>query len=72
MHRAFLLPTIFASLARDERNFSQAELDSEINACFPLNKHSNPLFLLLNNSVHVILFNFKISKENYQKENRYR
>ena len=70
----------YASLARgnervhlhNERNFPQAKLDSEISARFPLNKHGNLYFLLLNNSVHVIFFNFKIFKENYQKENRYR
>ena len=64
LHWASLLRTIFPSLAsanecvhvQNERNFPQAKLDCKINAHFLLNEHGN-LFLLLNNSVHVILFN---------------
>ena len=37
--------------------------DSELNARFLLNKHGNLYFLLLNNSVHVILFDLKIFKK---------
>ena len=50
MHCAFLLRTIFASLARanerarvqNVRDFPQTKLDSEINARFLLNEHSDP------------------------------
>ena len=67
MHCASLLRTIFASLARanervhvhNERNFPQAKLDSEINARFLLNEHSDLYFLLHNNSVHIVLLNLK-------------
>ena len=41
----------------NERNFPQAELNSEINACFLLNGHGNLSFLLHNNVVHIILLN---------------
>ena len=51
---------------------NQAKLDSEINARFLLNEHGNLYFLLLNNSVHVILFNLKIFLKKYRKEKRYR
>ena len=37
--------------------------DSELNARFLLNKHGNLYFLLLNNSVYVILFDLKIFKK---------
>ncbi len=37
--------------------------DSELNARFLLNKHGYLYFLLLNNSVHVILFDLKIFKK---------
>ena len=43
----------------NERNFPQAKLDSEINARFLLNEHGDPYFLLHNNSVHIVLLNFK-------------
>lgn len=54
LHCAFLLRTIFASLSRAyERvraqnvgDFTQAELDREINTRFLLNKHSEPHFLI--------------------------
>ena len=63
--------SFFASLARanelvhlhSEINFPQAKLDSELNARFLLNKHGNLYFVLLNNSVHVILFDLKIFKK---------
>ena len=42
------------------RDFPQAKLDGEINACFLLNKHGDLYFLLYKNSVNVILFNLKI------------
>ena len=66
MHCASLLRTIFASLARangcvhvhNERNFPQAELNSEINARFLLNEQTN-IFLFHNNSVHIIVLNLK-------------
>ena len=47
----------------NKTNFPQAKLDSEINVCFLLNKHGDLYFLLLNNSVHVVLFNLKIFKK---------
>ena len=64
---ASLLHTIFASLARtnqrvhvrDERNFPQAKLDSEINVRFLLNEHGDLYFLLHNNSVRIVLLNLK-------------
>ena len=43
----------------NERNFPQAELDSEINVRFLLNEHGDLYFLLHNNSVHIILLYFK-------------
>ena len=53
MHCAFLLRTIFASLARanervrvqNVRDFPQTKLDSVINARFLLNEHGDPHFL---------------------------
>ena len=68
------MSTIFASSARanervqlhNERNFP-FKLNS-INARFLLNEHGN-LFLLLNNSVPVILFNLtEDKKKSYRKE----
>ena len=67
LHCASLLRTIFASLARvnecvqvhNERNFSQAKLDREINVHFLLNEHGDLYFLSHNSSVHIILFNLK-------------
>ena len=48
----------------NERNFPQAKLDSELNARFLSNKHGNLYFFsLLNNSVHVILFNLNMFKK---------
>ena len=47
----------------NERNFSQAKLEREINAHFLLDEHGNLYFFLLNNNVHVILFNLKILKK---------
>ena len=41
----------------NERNFPQAELDSEINVPFLLNEHGDLHFLSHNNSAHIILFN---------------
>ena len=63
MHCASLLRSIFASLARanervhvhNERNFPQAKLDSEMLVFEQGDIH----FLLHNNSVHIIPFNFK-------------
>ena len=62
---------IFAPLARanerviihNERNFPQANLDSEINVLFLLNEHVDLYFLLLNNSVHIIFLNLKKFKK---------
>ena len=42
----------------NERNFPQAKLDSEINVRFLLNEHGD-IFLLHNNSVHIVLLNLK-------------
>ena len=69
MHCASLLRTIFASLARanecfhvhNERNFPQAELNSEINVPFLLNEQTN-IFLFHNNSVRIIVLNLKKKK----------
>ena len=82
MHCAYLLRTIFASLARanecfhvhNERNFPQAELNSEINARFLLNEQTN-IFLFHNNSVHIIVLNLKkiknLSEGKKSTQNRY-
>ena len=67
IHCAFLMRTIFASLARanermhvrNERNFPRAKLDSEINVRFLLNDQGDLYFLLHNNSVHIALLNLK-------------
>ena len=57
--------------AHNERNFSQAKLHSEINV--RLNEHGDLYFWLHNNSVHIILFNFKKkNKKVYGAEKRYR
>ena len=53
MHCAFLLRTIFASLARanerarvqNVRDFPRTKLNNEINAHFLLNEHGDPHFL---------------------------
>ena len=52
LHCAFLLRTIFSSLARahkrvyvkNVRDFSQTKLDGEINSHFLLNEHGEPRF----------------------------
>ena len=72
MHCASLLRTIFASLARanerarvqNERNFLQIKLDSEINARFLLNEHSDPHFLFYKFNENNILNNWE---KNWQK-----
>ena len=46
------------------RDFPRARFDSEIKACFLLNKHSKLYFLLHNNSAHVILFYLKQNQKN--------
>ena len=43
----------------NERHFPLAKLDSEINVRFLLNEHVDLYFLLHNNSVHIVLLNFK-------------
>ena len=45
----------------NERNFPQAELDSEINVRFLWNEHGDLSFLLHNHTVHTILLNLKKS-----------
>ena len=48
----------------NEINFPQAKFNSEINARFLLNEHGNLYFLRHNDSVHIIILNFKkISEE---------
>ena len=79
---ASLLRTISESLApanervyvHNERNFPQAKLDSEINVRFLLNEHGDLIFLMLNNSVHIIFFNLKKKLKNFigRKKKRYR
>ena len=72
MHCAFLLRTIFASLARanerapvqNVRNFRQSKLDSEINARFLLNEHGDPHFLFYKFNENNILNNWV---KNWQK-----
>ena len=67
LHYTSLLCMTFVSLVcanecvhvHDKRNFPQAKLDSEINVLFLLNKHGDLYFLLCDNSVHIILLNFK-------------
>ena len=46
----------------NERNFPQAKLDSEINACFLLNEHGNLYFLLHNNSVILLTLKKNLSE----------
>ena len=67
LHCASLLRTIFASLARANkrvvecvhirniRDFPQAKLDREINACFLLNEHGDLYFLFHNFNENSIL-----------------
>ena len=38
----------------NERNFTQAKLDSKINVRFLLNEHGDLYFLFHNNSVHIV------------------
>ena len=72
MHCAFLLRTIFASLARankrervqNVRDFPQTKLDSEINARFLLNEHGDPYFLFYKFNENNILNNWE---KNWQK-----
>ena len=52
----FLAPAHERVQVPNERDFPQAKLDSEINACFLLHEHAT-YFLLNNNSVHIILLN---------------
>ena len=58
----------------NEINFPQAKPDSEINVRFLLNEHGDLYFLLLNNSVHIILFNLKnkIKRFHRTEKKRYR
>ena len=64
---------ISASLARtnervhvhNERNFPQAKFNSEINARFLLNGRGNLYFLMHDNSVRIILLNFKKKAKNF-------
>ena len=72
MHCAFLLRTIFASLARanerahvqNARDFPQTKLDNKINARFLLNEHSDPHFLFHKFNENNILNNWE---KNWQK-----
>ena len=72
MHCAFLLRTIFASLARaNERarvqnviEFPQTKLDSEVNARFLVNEHGDPHFLFYKFNENNILNNWE---KNWQK-----
>ena len=65
LHCAFLLRTIFASLARaNERarvqsviDFPQTKLDSEVNARFLVNEHGDPHFLFYKFNENNILIN---------------
>ena len=67
MHRAFLLRTIFASLARanerarvqNVRDFPQTKLDGEVNVRFLLNKHGDPHFLFYKFNENNILNNWE-------------
>ena len=64
LHCASLLRTILASLAsanecvlvHNMRDFPQARPDSDIKACFLLNKHGDLYFLLHNNRAPAIFF----------------
>ena len=72
MNCAFLLRTIFASLARaNERarvqnviGFSQTKLDSEVNARFLVNEHGDPHFLFYKFNENNILNNREKSWQN--------
>ena len=72
MHCAFLLRTIFASLARanerervqNVRDFPQTKLDSEVNARFLVNEHGDPHFLFYKFNESNILNNWE---KNWQK-----
>ena len=43
-----------------ERNFPEAKLNIEINACFLLNEHGDLYLLLHNNSVHIVLLKVSV------------
>ena len=66
-HCASLLRIIFAPSARAHervqvlnlRDFPQAKVNSEINACFLLNEHGDLYFLLHNFGVQIILKNLR-------------
>ena len=72
MHCAFLLRTIFKSLARanerarvqNVRDFPQTKLDNKINARFLLNEHDDPHFLFHKFNENNILNNWE---KNWQK-----
>ena len=72
LHCAFLLRTIFASLARanerarvqNVRDFPQTKFDSEINARFLLNEHGDPHFLFYKFNENIVLNNWE---KNWQK-----
>ena len=67
MHCAFLLRTIFASLARanerarvqNVRDFPRTKLDNKINARFLLNEHGDPHFLFYKFNENNILKNWE-------------
>ena len=71
MYCAFLLCTIFASLARanerarvqNARDFPQTKLDSEVNVHFLLNEHSGPHFLFYKFKENNILNNWEKKRE---------
>ena len=72
MHCAFLLRTIFASLARAHerarvqniRDFPQTKPDSEINARFLLNERGDPHFLFYKLNENNILINWEKNWQN--------
>ena len=72
MHYAFLLRTIFASLARanergriqNVRDFPQTKLDSEINTRFLLDEHGDPYFLFYKSNENNV---FNHWEKNWQK-----
>ena len=67
LHCAALVGMIYASLVHTDEHrhvhnvsdFPQAKLHSEMNGHFLFNEHGDQYSLLHNNSVHVILLNFK-------------
>ena len=67
MHCAFLLRTIFASLARPNeraraqnvRNFPQTNLDSEVNARYLLDERGDPHFVFYKFNENNILNNWE-------------